>query len=122
MRRRDALDGLRRSFAAKGADVIFWPNLWGGIPEDYTEVILRARAMENMLCLVSASSFLGGESSFRVPRMYPRSCIIDGHGTILAEVGRRVGLATTVIDLDEKWGSQAKLADRRPEAYGELCE
>ena len=110
-----------RILMVKGAEVIFWPNLWGGMPEDYTEVILRARAMENMVCIVSAGSFLGGDAGFRTARMYPRSCVVDGNGTIVAEVGRRVGWAAATLDLDAVYGSQARLSDRRPEVYRDLC-
>lgn len=115
-----------RILAVKGADVIFWPNLWGGMPEDYSEVILRARAMENLVCVVSSGCFLGGGVDFRVPKIFPRSCVVDPNGTILAEVGRRTGLAVAGVDLDSPWVSQAGKAEilgihRQPQLYAELC-
>ena len=115
-----------RVLAVKGADVIFWPNLWGGMPEDYTDVILRARAMENLVCLVSSGCFLEGDTDFRTPKIFPRSCVVDPNGTILAEVGRHTGLAVAGVDLDSPRVSQAEKAEifgthRQPHLYGELC-
>lgn len=115
-----------RILALKGADVIFWPNLWGGMPEAHTDVIMRTRAIENLVCLVSSGCFLGGDSFFRVPKIFPRSCIIDPDGTVLAEVGLRTGVAVASMAMDELRASRAQRTEmfgchRQPGLYGELC-
>ena len=114
-----------RILAIKGADVIFWPNMWGGMPEEHTDVIMKTRAIENGLCLVSSAYLLTGDNFFRVPKIHGRSCIIDWSGSILAEVGRRLGVATATIDLAElrkraEHRRSSLLRERLPGLYGEL--
>lgn len=116
-----------RVLALRGADIIFWPNMWGGMPEHHTEITMRSRAMENHVFLVSAAYFLDADNNFREPKVYGRSCIIDWAGTILAEVGRRTGIAIATIDLDELRNMQVEgqkglYASRIPECYGPLTE
>jgi len=116
-----------RCLALQGADLVFWPNLWGDMPELYTDVIMRARAMENQMFLVSSAMFLEGEPFFKAPKVYGRSCIISWEGTVLAEVGRRTGIAIAQLDFDEPRFSQAKrrkmlFAHRKPEAYAVLVK
>lgn len=114
-----------RSLALDGADIVFWPHMWGAMPENYIEVIMRARAMENLVWLVSSGYFLGGDGFFRVPKMNGRSCVAGWDGTILAEVGRRVGVAAATIAIDETRSSQSSRENmlhhhRMPMCYGRL--
>jgi len=114
-----------RILALKGAEIIFWPNLWGGMPEDHTEVMMKARAAENQVCLVSAACVLTGDPFFRVPKIHGRSCVVDWNGTIVAEVGSRTGTVVAGLDLDERGVLQVSHEDmlttrRRPETYGRL--
>lgn len=111
-----------RILAVKGARIIFWPNMWGGMPEANTEVIMRARAMENAVLLVSSAYFLGGAPFFRVPKIHGRSCIVDQSGTILAEVGQRLGLAVATVDIPPYPATTRPFADRLPHLYGALTE
>lgn len=113
-----------RVMALRGVEIIFWPNLWGGMPEESTDVIMKARALENQVCLVSSACLLTGSGFFRVPKIHGRSCIVDWHGTIVAEVGLRTGIAVATLDLDEdrlQVSYEGLLAhERRPESYGPL--
>jgi len=114
-----------RILATRGADIIFWPNQWGGMPEVETDVLMRARAIENRVCPVSSAWVLTGDPFFRAPKIHGRSCVVDWDGTILAEVGIRVGAAVTPLDIDEverrREGRKQMLKDeRRPETYGLL--
>lgn len=114
-----------RILALRGAELVLWPNMWGGMPEAFTDVIMRARAMENGLCLVSSGFVLSGDPDFRAAKVHGRSCIIDPAGVILADVGCRTGLATAAIDFDTPRPADqpgAPLSSRRPEAYGALTE
>ena len=112
-----------RILALRGAELVLWPNMWGGMPEAFTDVIMKARAMENGLCLVSAGFVLCGDPDFRAAKVHGRSCIIDAAGVILAEVGCRAGVAVAAVDFDAPRPADqpgAPLAHRRPEAYGAL--
>jgi len=115
-----------RILAVKGAEVIFWPNMWGGMPEEHTDVIMKARAIENAVCLVSAAYVLAGDGFFRAPKMYGRTCIVDWSGSILGEVGRRCGVTAATVDLDEPLACAHSTRDRfphrRPHLYGELVD
>lgn len=109
-----------RILAIKGAQIILWPNMWGGMPEERTEVILKARAMENGVCIVSAGFFLDGPRYFRAPKLYGRTCVVDPKGTILSEVGRRTGVAVASLPLDDLRSGGEHLFERRPGTYGDI--
>ena len=116
-----------RILALKGAELILWPNMWGGMPEEATDAIMKTRAIENQVCLVSAAFLLTGSGGFRVPKIHGRSCIIDSSGVILAEVGLRTGVAVATFDFDapgldfvERCGG--RFLQRRPQTYRELVE
>jgi len=115
-----------RILALKGADIVVWPNMWGGMPEEHTEVIMKARAIDNKLCLVSSAYLLTGSGFFRVPKIHGRTCIIDWTGTVVAETGRRLGVAVAALDLDELHANRlsrekAFQRERLPRLYGELA-
>ena len=116
-----------RILAINGADLVFWPNMWGGMPEEHSDLIMKTRAIENGLCLISSAYLLSGDSFFRVPKIHGRSCIIDWSGSILAEVGRRLGIATATIDLAElskqtEHRRNTLLRERLPSLYGEIAQ
>lgn len=116
-----------RCIALQDADIVFWPNLWGGMPESYTDVIMRARAMENQIFLVSSAMFFGGSAYFRAPKIFGRSCIVSRDGVILAEVGHRTGIAVAEVDFDAEHCRHAEchkvmLKDRKPETYKILTD
>ncbi|OGV77494.1 MAG: hypothetical protein A3K19_27940 [Lentisphaerae bacterium RIFOXYB12_FULL_65_16] len=112
-----------RILALKGAEVIIWPNMWGGMPEEHTDIIMKARAIDNLVCLVSSAYVLTGSGFFRVPKIHGRSCIIDASGTVVAEVGRRLGVATATVSLGDPRQAQDRRTlqeHRMPHLYGEL--
>jgi predicted amidohydrolase len=112
-----------RILALRGAELVLWPNMWGGMPEAFTDVVMRARAMENGVHLVSSGFVLSGDADFRAAKVHGRSCVIDPAGVVLAEVGCRTGVAVATVDFDAPRPADlpgAPLAHRRPEAYGPL--
>ena len=114
-----------RILALKGAEIIIWPNMWGGMPEGHTDILMRARAIENHVFFVSAAFVLPGDGSFLVRKLHGRSCILDWSGSVLAEVGRRLGVAVATIDLDEVRGGKPEvkhllLRHRLPHLYAEI--
>lgn len=105
-----------RILALKGADVIFWPNMWGR-SYMYVDCIMRTRAMENLIYLVSANYSKDDR----------RSCIVSWNGKVLAEVDSRPGIASAVIDLSQPRFSQASskellLKHRKPHLYREILD
>ena len=85
-----------RCLALDGAEIIFWPTMYSEPRESITNVLLRARAIENNLFMVASnySQKRGIHIGF--------SAIVDTYGEILANTGRREGVATAVINLDDK--------------------
>jgi predicted amidohydrolase len=102
--------------AIEGADIIFWPTMYGEPRESMTEVLLRARAIENKLYMVSSNYAQGSGPHIGF------SAIVSPYGEILANTGRKEGVATATINLDDKpsWPNITK--ERRPDAYGPLVE
>ena len=102
--------------AIRGADIIFWPTMYGEPRESMTEVLLRARAIENKLFMVSSNyaQDVGPHIGF--------SAVISPYGEILANTGRKEGVATATVNLDDKpsWPDIRK--ERRPDAYTPLTE
>lgn len=88
---------LYRALAQAGAEILLVPAAFT-VPtgKDHWEVLLRARAIEN-LCYVLAPGQFGAHSETR--RTYGRSMIIDPWGTVLATAPDQIGLAFAEIDL-----------------------
>jgi predicted amidohydrolase len=113
-----------RCLALAGAEVVVWPTMYSEPRAHYTDVLMRARAIENKVFLVAANYTQRG----RDPRSVHigRSAIVDWDGMVLAETGRREGVATATVDLKEPrdvfgWPEEL-MAMRRPETYGRLVE
>jgi len=110
-----------RSLVLEGADIVFWPTMYSQPGAHVTDVLMRARAIENQVFLVSANYTQKGLDPAAVH--FGRSAVVDWAGMVLADTGRRAGLATATIDLDEPrqgFGSPKLPEARRPETYGRL--
>lgn len=113
-----------RCLALGGADIILWPTMFSQPRAHYADILMRARAIENRVYLVC--------SNYAQPCMdatavhIGRSAIVDWDGEVLADTGRREGVATATVDLAEPraaFGSpQDILAVRRPDTYGAVVE
>lgn len=113
-----------RCLALGGAEIIVWPTMWSQPGGHVTDVMMRARAIENKVWLVSANYAQRGVEPEAVH--IGRSAIVDWAGIVLADTGRRDGIATATIDLDESkevfgWPADL-LARRHPETYRGLDE
>jgi predicted amidohydrolase len=91
-----------RILALKGAEILFSPHGIAGVPTAEENTILRARARALDECVwivlcghgrMADRSYAGGP--------FGRSCIIDKTGLIVADAGRKPGIITTLIDLED---------------------
>ncbi len=113
-----------RCLALGGADIILWPTMFSQPRAHYTDILMRARAIENRVYLVSANYAQRCASSYGVH--IGRSAIVDWDGEVLADTGRREGVATATVDLGEPrvaFGTPEDiLSVRRPDTYGAIVE
>jgi predicted amidohydrolase len=113
-----------RCLALNGAEIIVWPTMWSEPRAHITDIMMRARAIENKVFLVAANYTQQGRDPSSVH--IGRSAIVDWDGMVLADTGRREGVATSTIDLDaskEVFGWPADLLGRRrPIAYGPVSQ
>ncbi len=66
------------------------------------ELQVRCRAIENCVNIARASYGTAADVAWRVGMPAGNSCIVDREGTVRADAGRRIGIATHSIDLDER--------------------
>jgi predicted amidohydrolase len=109
---------LYRLLALRGAQIILVPSgftLHTG--RDHWEVLLRARAIEN-LCYVVASAQVGSYPPGK--QCFGRSLIVDPWGLVLAQAPDQPCVTLARIDLEAVERARAQipsLENRRPEAY-----
>lgn len=109
---------LYRLLALQGAQVIMVPagfTLHTG--RDHWEVLLRARAIEN-LCYIVAPAQVGSYPPNK--QCFGRSMVVDPWGLVLAQAPDAPGVAMAEIDLEAIERARAQipcLENRRPEVY-----
>jgi len=107
---------LSRRLAVEGAQVICVPAQWPKPRQEHWRTLLRARAIENQLFVVSCNACGPiGKLDF-----FGMSMIIDPKGEVLAEAGEEEGDVHGVLDLQlmRDWRAQIPcFNDRRPELY-----
>jgi N-carbamoylputrescine amidase len=94
---------IARIYAMKGTEILFWPTTTHGPTQSGLEAQLRSRATDNSLYIVESN--LAGHPPYAPysGRFYPGNArIVDFNGDIIAQTGRRAGLAIADIDLDER--------------------
>lgn len=107
---------LSRRLALEGAQLLCVPAQWPKPRQEHWRTLLRARAMENQLFVVSCNACgLIGKLDF-----FGMSMIIDPKGDVLEEAGD--GVSEILADLDMRvmteWRAQIPcLKDRKPECY-----
>ena len=93
---------IPRIFAFKGAEIVFWPTVSHGPTQESLRSQLMTRAMDNSLIMVESN--LAGHPPYAPysGRYRPATArIIDHNGDIIAQTGRRHGIAFADVDLDE---------------------
>jgi predicted amidohydrolase len=107
---------IARIYAMKGAELLFWPTTTHGPTQSGLEAQLRSRAIDNSLHIVESN--LAGHPPYApyAGHFYPGNArIIDHSGDIIAQTGRRAGLAVADIDLDEKRKTQGVFLLNEPD-------
>ncbi|HEX9006166.1 MAG TPA: carbon-nitrogen hydrolase family protein [Bacteroidota bacterium] len=93
---------IPRIYAFKGAEIVFWPTVAHGPTQESLRTQLMARAMDNSLVMVESN--LAGNPPYAPysGRYRPATArILDHNGDVLAQTGRRHGVALAEVDLDE---------------------
>lgn len=93
---------IPRIYAFKGAEIVFWPTVTHGPTQEALRTQLTARALDNSLIMAEAN--LAGHPPYAAyaGRFRPATArIIDHNGDIIAQTGRRHGVAIATVDLDE---------------------
>jgi len=107
---------LSRRLALEGARVICVPAQWPKPRQEHWRTLLRARAIENQLYVVSCNACgVIGKLDF-----FGMSMIIDPKGEVLADAGEEIGEILAPLDWQAMgaWRSQIPcFEDRRPELY-----
>lgn len=121
-----------RCLAMNGAEVIFWPHVQSGWGGEMWDITLKSRAIDNGIWHVAACFGCEENRAWRPGMMVGRSSITGPDGLIIADAGRKPGMATATIDLDQKrivhsWTQSGEsyyeedmLRGRRPDTYGPL--
>ncbi len=119
-----------RCLALGGAEILFWPHVQSAWGDGAWEAVLRTRAIDNGVYVVSSCFSVAEGRAWRPGMMLGRSSIVSPDGTILADAGHHPGMALTTIDLDQprlahdftRHGDHPfkteMMGDRRPDAYG----
>jgi predicted amidohydrolase len=107
---------LSRRLALEGARVICVPAQWPKPRQEHWRTLLRARAIENQLYVVSANACGPiGKLEF-----FGMSMIIDAKGEVLADAGEQQGEIVAPLSWEamDAWRAQIPcFSDRRPELY-----
>ena len=110
---------LYRALTLAGARVIFHPaafTLYTG--KDHWETLIRARAIENQIYMVSPAQ-IGSHGSGK--QCFGSTMIVDPWGTVLARAPERESVVIAEVDDEAQGKIRAQLPalqHRRPEAYG----
>lgn len=114
---------IPRIYAFKGAEILFWPTISHGPTQETLRTQLTARAIDNSL--IVAESNLANHPPYAVyaGRFRPATArIIDHNGDLLAQTGRRHGVATATVDLDEVRLTSQCVLIREPDRMREDLE
>lgn len=107
---------LSRRLALEGARVICVPAQWPKPRQEHWRTLLRARAIENQLYVVSCNACGPiGKLDF-----FGMSMVIDPKGEVLADAGEQQGdiMAQLSWEAMDAWRAQIPcFTDRRPELY-----
>ena len=121
-----------RCLALNGAEIVFWPHVMSGWGGEFMDILLRSPAIHNGIHHVPVCFGCPAGTAWRPGMLIGRSSVIGPDATILADAGRRPGIALARIDLDAPrmahsftrdgdyvWRTDME-NDRRPDTYAPL--
>lgn len=107
---------IARIYALKKSDIIFWPTITHGPTQEALLTQIKSRAIENSITIVESN--LAGHPPYApyAGRHYPATArIVDHNGDIIAQTGRRHGVAVAEVDLDEVHLTSRCVLKREPD-------
>jgi predicted amidohydrolase len=116
----------------RGAELLLFPHVQSSWGEVDWEIRYRARAIDTGLPLLSAC--YGYPEGFWMPgKMIGRTSLVGRDGLIIADMGRRIGVLTADLNIEQGRVTQfyfataqprtlAVVASRRPELYHDLVD
>jgi N-carbamoylputrescine amidase len=111
---------IPRIYGFKGAEVVFWPTVSHGPTQESLRTQLMARAMDNALVMAEANLANHPPYAPYVGRYRPATArILDHNGDVLAQTGRRHGVAFADVDLDEVRLTSNCVLIREPDHFRE---
>ncbi len=114
---------IPRIYAFKGTEILFWPTVSHGPTQEALRAQLSARALDNSLVVVESNLANHPPYAPYIGRFRPATArIIDHNGDIIAQTGRRHGIAAATIDLDEKRLTSQCVLIREPDMMREDLE
>jgi predicted amidohydrolase len=114
---------IPRIYAFKGAEILFWPTISHGPTQEAQRTQAAARALDNSLIVVESNLASHPPYAPYAGRFRPATArIFDHNGDILAQTGRRHGIAAVTVDLDEKRLTSQCVLIREPDEIREDLE
>lgn len=114
---------IPRVYALKGAEILFWPTVAHGPTQEALRTQLTARALDNSLIVVESNLACHPPYAPYAGRYRPGTArIIDHNGDIIAQTGRRHGVAFATVDLDEVRLTSQCVLIREPDRMREDLE
>jgi predicted amidohydrolase len=114
---------IARIYAHKGAEILFWPTVMHGPTQSGVLAQLTSRAIDNSLVMVESN--VAGHPPYApyAGRYRPGTGrILDHNGDVLAQTGRRHGVAFADVDLDEARLTSNVVLIREPDYFREDIE
>ena len=97
-----AFPEIARIYGMKGAEIVFWPTVSHGPTQEALLTQFRARAVDNSMTIVESNIAAHPPYAPYAGRHLPATArIVDHNGDIIAQTGRRHGIAIADVDLDE---------------------
>jgi len=125
-----------RVLAVRRAEIILWPSNWSGWGRDLSNCMIRCRAIDSSAYLVFLSAGQNPQNPMNwMTGVAGCTGVVSPMGEYIAQTPHRVpGIVTAEVDLDiqrvahgfthnrEDVFIDEMLCERRPDAYGPLCD
>jgi N-carbamoylputrescine amidase len=111
---------IARIYAWKGAEILFWPTVAHGPTPEILRAQLTARAVDYSMIVVESN--LAGHPPYApyAGRHHPGTArIVDHNGDVIAQTGKRHGIAVADVDLDEIRLTSGCILLREPDHFRE---